>query len=145
MLFKKPEVKGLEISLEEIIKSKEEEKITSRAFYKELERTYFDQKDRETKFLAQHRWECPPSVNETVLAKSLEHELKYSNIRTNRKSKEDKSSENSIDFERQSVFLDSSSLQHLACVAKDILLFDGPNFRTSHNFIKKIITDIRLI
>lgn len=139
MSFKKPDVKGLDISFEDINKSKEEEILTSRAFYKEIEKTYFEQKERETNFLLHYKWKCPPSVNETVLTKSLEHELKYVDIGKKRVQDSEE------DYERQSVFLDSSSLEHLACVAKDIFLFDGPNFRMGYNFVKKIITDVRLI
>lgn len=132
------EVKGLNISLEEIIRSKHEDDITSRAFYKEIERIYFDQVNKEKDFLSHHKWQCPPLVDETALSKSLENDLKYIDF-------ESKNRDPDFKNERTSVFLDSKSLEQLACVAQDISLFDGPNFRTGYSFVKKIISDVRLI
>lgn len=149
MTFKLPEVKGLDISLVEINKSKVEDNTTSRTFFKELERVYLDQRNREIDFLSHHKWGCPPPVNETVLSHALTHDLHHSGIsRRNRSKLQFDENEVLIDLDEDSnadTFLDAKSLEHLACVANNIMLFDGPNFRTGYNFVKRIITDVRLI
>lgn len=126
-----PEITGLEISLDSIEKSRKEEEFTSSTFYKEVERKFTEQIDIEKDFLSHHRWNCVPASEKSLLKHAETHDLKYSNIDRD---------ENSTH-----VFLDSESLEKLACIANNIILFDGPNYRTGYNFIKKIITNVRLI
>lgn len=148
MPFKKPEVKGLDISLADINRSKVEDNTTSRTFFKVLEKTYLDQRDREIDFLSHHRWGCPPPVNETVLSHALTHDLHHSGIsRRNRSKRNFNGSDSDAESgaEDTDTFLDAKSLERLACVANNIYIFDGPNYRTGYNFIKRIITDVRLV
>lgn len=122
------DVKGLGLSLAMITRAKADESKTSRVFYKDLEKKFLSQAKVEKDFLSHHRWACPPSVDEAILE------------RTN-----DMHSLNIASKDENNIFLDSASLEALACVAQNIVLFDGPNLRTGYNFVRKLMTDIRLI
>lgn len=122
------DVRGLELSLAMITRSKKNEDMISKTFFKDLEKKYIIQSKEEKDFLSHHKWVCPPTVEGSLLEKSSKMET--------------------VDISREdskNVLLDSKSLDSLACLAQNIVLFDGPTMRTGYNFIRKLITDVRLI
>lgn len=122
------EVKGLDISLSMILASQKDEEARAKTFLKDVESKFEKQSKLEKEYLANSKWVCPPSVEDAVLEKT-------SNLNLSPSDREEDSK----------MVLDSSSLNHLACVAQNIHLFDGPNMRTGYNFIRQLITNVRII
>lgn len=121
-------VEGLNLSLSMIQNAKNNESKVSKTFYKDIEKKFLTQAEEEKEFLSHNRWACPPSVEDSIIEKTKDMHT----IDLSRK-------------ESDNMFLDSRSLETLACVANNITLFDGPNLRTGYNFIRKLITDVRMI
>lgn len=131
MSYKLPDVKGMEVEMNELIKSINDEDSRRYLHNREAASEYRRQVKAENEYLAHHRWVCPPTPEDSIVERYSNSKLKISNIPR----KEDS----------DSVFLDSDSLVNLACVAQNITLFGGPNYRTGHNFIKSVISNIKLI
>lgn len=122
------ETPRLNITLSMILDAKRDELQRSKTFAREIERKYTSQVKLEEEFLAQTVWVCPPSVDQAVLEKNFSLELSTMD-------------RNNGEY----VILDNSSLKDLACVAQSINMFEGVSSRTGYNFLKKLITDVRLI
>jgi hypothetical protein len=125
------DIKSLELSQSMIFSAQKEEELRSKTYIKEAVIKFNHQVEVEKEFLAHHRWVCPHTIEDTILDKI--HDLKMSPLGSRKDESSDKFT------------LDPDSLNHLACVAQNIDLFDGPNLRTGYNFIKKIISNVRMI
>ena len=126
------DVSSLGISTDMILAAQNDEEIRSKTYRKDIESKFLHQIDLENDFLAHNKWTCPPSVQRSVMEKSHDFELSQLD--------DDLSKEDSKKY-----ILSAKSLDHLACVANNINLFDGPSLRTGYSFIRKLITKVRLI
>lgn len=129
------------ITFGEMKRASEEELKRSKSFSKEIESKYNIQVKKEKDFVSHFQWKSPPYVDrkhilaaeEIVAAAFARDDIVVSKQKGNHTK------------EHKSRFLDSESLEHLSYVARNIIVFDGPQFRTGYNFIRRLITDVRLI
>lgn len=139
------EVESLGISIDMIIAAQNDEEVRSKTYRKDIESKFLHQINLENDFLAHNKWTCPPSVQSSILEKHHDIGLPLSPLDESG-AEGDRGAEGGAEGGPEKKYiLSAKSLDHLACVANNINLFDGPSLRTGYSFIRKLITKVRLI